>query len=54
MVGVIIQISAVTGKFDKIFLLMANEGQAAKDALEAHNSIEVKGDINSLSLCNEP
>ena len=54
MIGVIMQVSAGTGKFDKISLLMANEGQAAKDALRAHNSLEVKGDINSLSLGNEP
>ena len=53
MIGVIMQVSAGTGKFDKISLLMANEGQAAKDALRVRNSLKAKGDINSLSLCKE-
>ena len=54
MIGGIMQVSAGTVKFDKIFLLMANEDHGAKDAFWVNNYLETKGDVNKLSLCNEP
>ena len=48
------QVSVGAVKFDKIFLVMANEDHRANDTSWANNSLEAKGDVTKPSACNEP